>query len=80
MTIKIETDVLIVGGGGAGSRAAIEADRHGAKVVMAVKGKLGINAMRGAGATGVVESICSGISQVTPDVFQKTLSIKGLMT
>lgn len=37
----IETDVLIVGGGGAGSRAAIEAYDHGAKVLMIVKGELG---------------------------------------
>ena len=37
----IETDVLIFGGGGAGSRAAIEAHDRGARVIMAVKGKVG---------------------------------------
>ena len=37
----IETDVLIFGGGGAGSRAAIEAYDHGATVIMAVKGRVG---------------------------------------
>ena len=41
MYTLIETDVIIFGGGGAGSRAAIEAYDHGAKVVMAVKGKVG---------------------------------------
>lgn len=37
----IEADVIVFGGGGAGSRAAIEAYDHGAKVIMAVKGKVG---------------------------------------
>ena len=37
----IETDVLIVGGGGAGCRAAIEAHDQGADVLMIVKGRLG---------------------------------------
>ena len=37
----VETDVLVVGGGGAGCRAAIEAHDQGADVVMLVKGRLG---------------------------------------
>ena len=37
----IETDVLVVGGGGAGCRAAIEARDQGADVLMIVKGRLG---------------------------------------
>ena len=37
----IETDVLIVGGGGAGCRAAIEAHDQGVDVLMIVKGRLG---------------------------------------
>ncbi len=37
----IEADVLVIGGGGAGCRAAIEAHDHGSAVLMAVKGKLG---------------------------------------
>ena len=36
-----DTDVLIVGGGGAGVRAAISAREEGANVVLAVKGSLG---------------------------------------
>lgn len=36
----LETDVLIVGAGGAGLRAAIEADRKGVKVTVACKGRL----------------------------------------
>ena len=39
----IETDVLIVGGGGAGCRAAIEAHDGGARVLMIVKGKIGLS-------------------------------------
>lgn len=37
----IETDILVVGGAGAASSAAIAARREGAKVVLASKGKLG---------------------------------------
>jgi fumarate reductase (CoM/CoB) subunit A len=37
----IETDVLVVGGGLAGLRAAIAARRAGARVLVVVKGKLG---------------------------------------
>lgn len=37
----METDVLIIGGGGAGASAAIEADEAGAKVVIATKLRIG---------------------------------------
>ncbi|MCL2669700.1 MAG: FAD-binding protein [Syntrophaceae bacterium] len=37
----IETDVLVVGGGAAATRAAIEADRCNARVVIADKGRIG---------------------------------------
>ncbi len=37
----VETDVLVVGGGGAGALAGIAAAKAGASVVVAVKGKLG---------------------------------------
>ena len=36
-----ETDVLIIGGGGAGCSAAIEADNHGAKVLLVTKLRVG---------------------------------------
>jgi len=37
----LETDVLVIGGGGAAARAALEADERGAKVTMILKGVLG---------------------------------------
>ena len=37
----LRTDVLVVGGGGAGCRAAIEAHDRGADVVAIVKGRVG---------------------------------------
>jgi len=51
---QIEVDVLVVGGGLAGMRAAIEAKAQGAKVLVAIKGKLGrmsaaVSAYHGAG-------------------------------
>ncbi len=47
----IQTDVLVIGGGGAGMRAACEARRAGKNVVLAVKGRLGAIGVRGGGAT-----------------------------
>jgi len=46
-----ETDVLIVGGGGAATAATISAHQAGARVTMAVKGRFGVAGVRGAGAT-----------------------------
>jgi len=39
--LKIKTDVLVVGGGGAACRAALSAYDEGADTLMALKGKLG---------------------------------------
>jgi fumarate reductase (CoM/CoB) subunit A len=52
MVSEIATDVLVVGGGASGARAALEAHQSGAKVTLAVKGELGVIGVRGAGATG----------------------------
>jgi len=35
----IDVDVLVIGGGAAGARAAIEANRHACNVLMVVKDK-----------------------------------------
>jgi succinate dehydrogenase/fumarate reductase flavoprotein subunit len=40
---EMKTDVLIIGSEGAGSRAAIEAARHGVQVCMLTKGKFGMS-------------------------------------
>ncbi|MDP3063222.1 MAG: FAD-binding protein [Chloroflexota bacterium] len=48
----IEADVLVVGAGGAGTRAAVEAASAGAKTILATKGPLDAVGTRGAGATG----------------------------
>jgi len=37
----IETDVLVIGGGGAGANAAVAAARSGTKVTLVAKGALG---------------------------------------
>jgi fumarate reductase (CoM/CoB) subunit A len=49
---EIITDVLVIGGGAAGTRAALAAYQAGARVTLAVKGELGVMGVRGAGATG----------------------------
>ncbi len=45
------TDVLVVGGGGAACRAALEAEMAGATVILAVKGSFGAIGVRGSGST-----------------------------
>ena len=47
-----DTDVLVVGGGAGGARAALAAREAGAKTLLAVKGWFGPSGYRGAGATG----------------------------
>ena len=39
----VKTDVLIIGGGGAASRAAVEADSHSAETVIVCKGRYGVS-------------------------------------
>jgi len=59
----IHTDVLVVGGGAAGARAALEAGRAGAKTLLVTKGKLGtsgtstfpVSDTAGFGAAGFVD-------------------------
>ncbi len=46
-----ETDVLVVGGGGAATAATIAAHGQGARTMLAVKGQFGVPGVRGAGAT-----------------------------
>ena len=48
----VECEVLVIGGGGAGTRAALEAYASGAAVTIAVKGRFALSGVRGAGATG----------------------------
>jgi succinate dehydrogenase/fumarate reductase flavoprotein subunit len=48
---SFETDVLIVGGGGAATASTISAHENGASTMLAVKGRFGVPGVRGAGAT-----------------------------
>ena len=52
MVKVIETEVLVIGGGGAAARAALEAQQSGAKVTLVIKGNFGLKDGRGSGATG----------------------------
>lgn len=47
----LQTEVLVVGGGGAACRAALEADMAGADTVLAVKGAFASIGVRGSGST-----------------------------
>jgi succinate dehydrogenase/fumarate reductase flavoprotein subunit len=62
-TIALETDVLVVGGGGAGMFAAVYAARHGAQVILLDKNVVG----RG-GATIMAQMTCaSALAEMEPD-------------
>ncbi|MCL4369601.1 MAG: FAD-binding protein [Chloroflexi bacterium] len=56
----LETDVLVVGGGGAGAATAWAAYQAGARVLMAVKGRFASIGTRGGGATGSANSESGG--------------------
>jgi glycine/D-amino acid oxidase-like deaminating enzyme len=71
MVHVVETDVLVVGGGGAAARAALEAVRAGVRVTMIMKGRFGAG-----GATGTVNLLAktfsvdpeSGVRQIAIDI------------
>lgn len=48
---RYETDVLVVGGGGAATASTVSAHDSGARTMMIVKGQFGVAGVRGAGAT-----------------------------
>ena len=48
---RYETDVLVVGGGGAATASTVSAHDSGARTMMVVKGQFGVAGVRGAGAT-----------------------------
>ncbi len=82
----IETDVLVVGAGGAASRAAMEAYLSGADVLMVVKGGFGAVGTRGAGATSAARSEeglfraigLPGVSQHSPHEIYEDIIQAGL--
>lgn len=71
MSIGIfQSDVLIIGGGQAGLRAAIEARRTGAKVIMVSKGKIGAG-----GSSAISDTVHSAILSIddSPEVFYQDI-------
>ena len=61
--IELETDVLIVGSGGAGMYAALEAAKNGASVILADRSLIG----RGGGTVMAMMTVAAAIGQQTPD-------------
>ncbi|HUV07211.1 MAG TPA: hypothetical protein VMX75_05745, partial [Spirochaetia bacterium] len=59
----IECDVLVAGGGVAAASAVVHALEQGARVCLAVKGRLGVVGQRGAGA-----SCCGSTFSGTPRI------------
>jgi len=68
--IELETDVLIVGSGGAGMYAALEAAKSGASVILADRSLIG----RGGGTVMAMMTVAAAIGAQTPDHWQNHLA------
>ena len=67
---RLSTDVLVIGSGGAGLRAAIEARKRGAGVYIVTKGKLGLSSCTSI-ANGILR-VSKGESEISKH-YQETL-------
>jgi succinate dehydrogenase / fumarate reductase flavoprotein subunit len=68
--IELETDVLVVGAGGAGMYAALEAAKGGTSVILADRSLIG----RGGGTVMAMMTVAAAIGQQTPDNWQYHLA------
>ena len=68
--IELETDVLIVGSGGAGMYAALEAAKNGASVILADRSLIG----RGGGTVMAMMTVAAAVGAQTPDSWQYHLA------
>jgi succinate dehydrogenase / fumarate reductase, flavoprotein subunit len=68
--IELETDVLIVGSGGAGMYAALEAAKCGASVILADRSLIG----RGGGTVMAMMTVAAAVGAQTPDNWQYHLA------
>jgi len=69
-TTHIESDVLVVGAGGAGMYAALEAARAGASVVLADRSLIG----RGGATVMAQMTVAAALGEQTPDHWEHHLS------
>src|SRR6202789_2380531 len=65
-----ETDVLVIGAGGAGMYAALEAARHGANVILADRSLIG----RGGAPVMAQMTVAAALGEQTPDHWQHHLT------
>ena len=68
--VHIETDVLVIGAGGAGMYAALEAARAGAAVVLADRSLIG----RGGATVMAQMTVAAALSEQTPDHWEHHLA------
>jgi succinate dehydrogenase / fumarate reductase flavoprotein subunit len=68
--IELETNVLIVGAGGAGMYAALEAGKSGASVILADRSLIG----RGGGTVMAMMTVAAAVGAQTPDNWQYHLA------
>ena len=73
----LSTDVLVIGGGGAGLRAAIEAAAGGVRVLMVAKGRVGYSCNTGISGGGLAASIGRASSPDTHEMHLKDTLLAG---
>jgi succinate dehydrogenase/fumarate reductase flavoprotein subunit len=70
---EITSDVLIIGGGVAGCRAAISAAQHGARVAIAERGMAKRSGLGGAGVDHWHGAVTNPCSKVTPEEYTRAI-------
>jgi succinate dehydrogenase/fumarate reductase flavoprotein subunit len=73
----LKTEVLVIGGGGAGVRAAIEADNRGAEVCLVSKGPIARSGVTPLAYQALQAAFGTGDPRDNPDVHYQDIIVKG---
>src|SRR4030067_1902601 len=74
---RLDSDVLVIGGGGAGLRAALEAVKHGVKVILVSKSRIGSKNNTEMSAGGLAVAAGWGNSKDNPQAHFKDTDAAG---
>lgn len=74
---RLDSDVLVIGGGGGGLRAAIEAGKHGMKVILVSKSRVGYKNNTAIAGGGLAVAAGWGNSKDSPQTHFKDTVVAG---
>lgn len=77
LTSRLDSDVLVIGGGGGGLRAAIEAGKHGMKVILVSKSRVGYKNNTAIAGGGLAVAAGWGNSKDSPQTHFKDTVVAG---